>query len=297
MLSSEPQEKSVPLVGVSAGALVSSAVAAGIDPEEGMTMVLQVSRETKSRYLDVLHPGYSLIDAAERHFAPLMRSVNQDRFLQRIQSNRKSLLRIGLTDRRVFPPVAQNPKAFIYVDEFRDMEDVIAACTLSSYIPGITGPVLGSQDKVNWAIYNAALRMNDMIQAGCVKKASGEPVEPLTKLGREICWDGGLANTFPFIDSESIIVTPLAASFEHNKSINPSIEYEGKRVRSFPLTPSVRIHMTPENAASFRQIVLSSDDAVLNAKFTQGYDNAYSFLSRHNLISAFRSSSPPIRTG
>ena len=48
-------------------------------------------------------------------------------------------LRIGLSDRgELWPPVAD---AYRYVERFRDLEDAVACSMLSSYIPGITGPL------------------------------------------------------------------------------------------------------------------------------------------------------------
>lgn len=282
------------LTGVSAGSLVAAAVVAGVDVATGMQSVLNVSRTTRQEAgrLDALQPGFSLIDVVEREFGQLLRqAVREDpeSFLQRVNRG----LRIGLTDRRVFPPVGYNPYAFLYVDSFRSIEDVIAACILSSFVPGVTGPALGSFAQRNHAVVRASAVMTEMIERGCVKKGvTGEPLKNETnhtqKHGvREICWDGGLVNAFPTVDKDTIIVSPIAADF-HNASISPAIEYNDSKVRSLAVNPLVNLHLTGANAATLRCMVLSSDDAVLEQKFAQGYDNAMQFLKQSSLVSVHR---------
>jgi hypothetical protein len=321
---------SIALTGVSAGAIISAAVIAGVCPEQGMEAVMAVSRRTRDTggYLDTLSPSCSLVDVMEEHLGRLIReSVYEDEeyFLQRIHNGggRGSLLRIGLTDRRVFPPVGQNPRAACYCDTFRSIDDVLAACILSSYVPGVTGPAWGNLDGRYSAVTRASKLLTEMIQLGHVKKANtGEPLTLSTPVAssaanendnnpgssrdvREICWDGGLVDAFPCIDKNTVIVTPLAVDAFPNASINPSIGYDSNSNNSnasdFNIyetsdnaktkTPFVRlndriqVHWTAANAHTFRCISFSSEDAVLQDKFTQGYDNAQQWLVRHNLIS------------
>jgi hypothetical protein len=294
----------VVLAGVSAGALVAAAVSAGVDPADGMDAVLQVAKRTRQAgRLDALQPGFSLVDVAEEYFSPLLRQAVQDDpgyFLQRINHGR--LLRIGLTDRREFPPVGNNPRAFCYVDHYQSMDDVIAACTLSSYVPGVTGPAWGSLDERHSAVIRAAQHLRGMIEEGSVKQGiTGKPIRPLLTTqhsegvqGREICWDGGLVNNFPIVDEHTVIVTPLAANFTHD-SINPSLDYEDElssnndkmSPRTLVLNDRVQIHLTTANAQTFRNMILSSDDNILQEIFMQGYDNAYKFLDKRNLLSVY----------
>jgi hypothetical protein len=292
----------VALVGVSGGALIAAAVSAGVHPYDGMDAVLQVSKRSREAgRLDALQPGFSLIDVAEEYFSRLLRQAVQDDpdlFLQRIDHGR--LLRIGLTDRRVFPPVGDNPRAFCYVDHYQSIDDVISACTLSSYVPGLTGPAWGSLDERHSAVVRATQHLRGMIAAGSVKQgATGKPIRPTSTMqhlegvrGREIFWDGGLVNAFPHVDEHTVIVAPLAGNFTHD-SINPSLDYidelsdNAKSPRVLVLNDRVQIHLTRANARTFRSIVLSSDDDVLQEKFTQGYDNAYKFLDKRNLLSVY----------
>jgi hypothetical protein len=312
------------LMGVSAGSLVAAATLAGIGPETGMQAILSVSRTTRqeNRYLDTLSPGFSLVDLCSHVFGQLLRDALPTRqaelaFVQ--LANRK--LRIGLTDRRVFPPVGYNPQATLVVDTYRSVDDVLAACILSSYVPGVTGPALGSLATHNRAIERAMDVLQEMIQVGCVKRSvTREPLqwtEPdketsaaadmdrsldpaMSELPhsqprqyhREICWDGGLVNAFPTIDQDTLIVSPLAAEFRHNASISPAIEYQGHELSAIPMlpvSPNVKVHLTPANAWAFSSMVLSSDDATLQRKYQQGYDNATQFLVQ-------RKNMPPIRS-
>jgi hypothetical protein len=294
------------LTGVSAGSLVAAAIAARVDVATcGMEAVLQISHTTRQAgRLDALQPGFSLIDVVEGIFDKLLRAAadeDPELFLQRVNGG----LRIGLTDRRVFPPVGYNPKAFVYVDKYRSVDDVVAACILSSYVPGVTGPALGSLAIKNHAVVRAARLMTDMIKDGCVKKGTtGETVQVRQYtsnvaeaeesrqqkknrhvLGREICWDGGLVNAFPTIDHKTIIVSPVAADFT-NDAISPAIEYSAASVRKLVLNPVVTLHLTAANAAAVRCMVLSSEDSVLEKKFAQGYDNAKQFLNHRSFLSA-----------
>jgi len=287
-------QSSTELVGVSAGALISAALIANVNLEDGMQAVLEISRTTRRHRLDALQPGYSLIDVVDRYFGNMIEKAADDpeHFLK--QANQ--YLRVGLTDRRVFPPIGPNERAFCYVNEFRSVQDVIAACILSSYIPGITGPAWGSLDSRHSAVLRASRRFHKMIQDGCVKEGlTGEPIRILSRnYTREVGWDGGLVNAFPFIDKHTVIVTPLAATFSH-ASISPAIAYATTTtpVRTWQLNARVRLHLTAENLTAFRCITLSSDDDVLQDKFTQGYDNCRLFLDKNNLLSVYQSSVPP----
>jgi Patatin-like phospholipase len=318
------------LMGVSAGSLVAAATLAGIHPETtGLQAILSVSRQTRRQnrwYLDTLSPGFSLVDICSNVFETLLRDALPTRGMELafVQlANRK--LRIGLTDRRVFPPVGYNPQAALVVDTFRSVDDVLAACILSSYVPGVTGPALGSLDVHNRAIHRAMDTMQEMIRIGSVKRAvTREPLlpfgtepdeaeasstadpatserllhsqqsnQPPRRYQREICWDGGLVNAFPTIDSDTLIVSPLAAEFRHNASISPAIEYEENErsaIAMLQVSPNVKVHLTPANAWAFSSMVLSSDDAALQRKYQQGYDNATQFLVRQKSIP------PPIRS-
>lgn len=172
--------------------------------------------------------------------------------LRRVQGG---ILRIGLTNRWTKPTYLRNPKAYCYVDQYRDAEDIVAACMLSSFVPGVTSTLTGSST----AIVNASKRMREMVELGFVKKTSypdniigNSGVEeslPITlppaaykrgnpqrqesdltanqqprqnKHGFPDFVDGGLSNAFPVIDSRTVVVTPICGIYEPNPYIAPS---------------------------------------------------------------------------
>lgn len=155
------------ITGVSAGSMVAVACLAGVDPErDGMEVILEASRKTREYtdakpklvpYLDVLTPGFSLIDAVEDPFRKLIVNalggrvspdvvtsddnydIDPELFARRFPIGS---MRLGLADRRALTtPTSPILESYRYVDSFRNVDDIIAACMLSSYIPGGTGPV------------------------------------------------------------------------------------------------------------------------------------------------------------
>lgn len=186
--------------------------------------------------LDALTPGFSLIDQVEGPFrealaralgghchrdegtpenAATIRDVDPELFRRRVPDGS---LRIGLTDRRgLWPtPVLSFRERFLdsyrYVDAYRDVEDIIACSMLSSYIPGLTGPLNNTMDDVpaflsvllnkdfagtrdpsknatlNDANVRAGLRLNEMTNLGLVKDGkTGLPV-----VGRDVSRGTGI---------------------------------------------------------------------------------------------------------
>mmetsp|Transcript_19420 Transcript_19420/g.40970 ORF Transcript_19420/g.40970 Transcript_19420/m.40970 type:complete len:419 (+) Transcript_19420:49-1305(+) len=279
------------LTGVSAGSMVAAASAAGVRPDpDGMDVVLEASRRTRafskraSISLDALTPGFGLIDQVEGAFREAMakalggycekknaddddddddsksksdiaiRDIDPELFATRFP---EGSLRIGLTDRRdLSPPFG---KAYRYVGTYRDLEDIVACCMLSSYIPGVTGLInvkdnaplfLGgllstssadAKDSVDTQFGSdssgkAAYRLKEMTQLGMVKHGTtGLPVledhDPtIQEEGKEsskishgpnFYWDGGLSDMFPTFDENTVVVAPLNGLFDSNPSISP----------------------------------------------------------------------------
>lgn len=251
------------LTGVSAGSMNAAATYAGVNPEpDGMEVVLEAARRTRElssgqTSLDVLTPGFSLIDAVEEPFRDaivkslggycekdssnniIIHDIDPDLFSKRFPSG---ALRIGIADRRELwsPPLW---KAYRYVDTFRDVEDIVACCMLSSYVPGITGHappsfldgLTGSVDKSSSAAGRAGVRLKDMVQLGLVRHGkTGLPVvenvdestnneESKEDKSTDHYWDGGLAEMFPTFDNNTVIVSPLNGLYDPNPSISPEI--------------------------------------------------------------------------
>ncbi len=242
---------------------------------------------------------------------------DNDLFLRRIDGGR--LLRIGLTDHRaVFPPIGYNPNAYVYVDGYRNIDDVVAACILSCFVPGLTGPATGAWSAQNGAVRRAYERMQQMAALGYIKQGTtGQPIMqprgPRVKAwqNREAFWDGGLVNVFPTVDDNTVIVSPIAGNYGPHRAISPNPhnsnnsssqtqeDITATAMKRFYLSlarkplimrfnPRAQIYLSHENARTFRHILLSSDDHSLQQRFQQGYDEAHRFLNEHGLLRTFQ---------
>jgi hypothetical protein len=276
---------SPPLVtGVSAGSMIAAAALAGVQPDpDGMEVVLEAARKTRGLAksnefnvsLDVLTPGFSLIDQVEEPFrVSLVKAlggrmpekdaayqtmddsnvydIDPDLFQRRFPDGS---MRLGLTDRRVFGP-RTILESYRYVDSFRNADDIIATCMLSSYIPGGTGPLhihdkmpeflaglfgtknnsgstadSGKDKTINDTVHRAGARLRSMESIGLVKHGrTGLPVIPRqpkqeaeldqkpTVLSSTDFWDGGIADVFPTFDDKTVIIAPVNGFFS-----NPAI--------------------------------------------------------------------------
>lgn len=349
------------LTGVSAGSMIAAATLAGVHPEnDGMNVVLEAARRTRelnsqqSVSLDVLTPGFSLIDQVEGPFRDAMakslggycqtdkssgnttiHDIDPDLFDRRYP---EGTLRIGLTDRRGL--LSSISGSYRYVDKYRNLEDVIACSMLSSYIPGITGP-LNLKDKVptflgdllNAGASNAddntvntygvdasdraGLLLKEMTQLGHVKhgktglpvvenetdQVKGESEEDDTTKKQmpeaTIYWDGGIADVFPTIDKDTVIVAPVNGLFD-NPAICPRIpnadtiqeqQYTSSSLqqpnnallqnyllRYIPTTfrhcSKSQLGLNTQNAYTALKMIFSSDDDELYLRFQEGYDDA-----------------------
>jgi hypothetical protein len=324
-LAQDARSELIVMTGVSGGALTIAALAAGVAMDDAMQAVLNVNATCRNSAgpLDVLQPRFSLIDICEEQIRKLVMAATQRNSEETLRLiNEKRSVRIGLTDRRrvaVLRRIIRNNNnnnkdkfkdssdhqddAYLYVDQYRNVEDLIAASIVSSYVPGITGPLRGRNDPNNSALARATLRLEEMMALGYVKQGvTGAPIfAPNIKdtieednilrmksrlFDREMFWDGGLVNLFPLIDRGTVIVSPLAADFKHNASITPAIEYSEKQLTAVPalkVNSNARIHVTVENTLTLRCMMFSSEDSVLEAKFLQGYENATEFLKKSGM--------------
>lgn len=329
------------LTGVSAGSIVSAALSAGVRPDDGMDTLLQIAKRTRDKggSLDVLRPGFSLVDQVEDLLLLNMKRAlggtgeaasdyDKELWTKRIAGGR--LLRIGLTDYRLFTPagVARDvPEAYRYVDQYRDVDDAVAACILSSYIPGATGTLRGAQCPMNASVRNSWARVHAMERLGYVKDGrtgqavtSTETDEP----GDLYYWDGGLADVFPTIDDDTLIVSPINGHYT-NPSISPSMPADmdqqssalNERTNALPnggttqkveqdltsmimqraldiIPTTVKGHarasfgLNAQNADTLRRMMWSSDDTVLEERYKSGYDDAVRFLREKDLLTTYR---------
>lgn len=284
LLSLDPPNNAAPdattiFTGVSGGALVASALVCGISPERSVEVILDVSGRVRQQILNIYHPGYSLIDVVEQNLLTLFNSsMDPDQFRGRLEGGR---LRIGLTDSRVFPPLGHNPKAYRYIDSFQSVEEIVAACVLSSYVPGATGPLLSSS-VTNQAVRRSQEKLIELAKRGVVKDFYGRSIEEDAKITSPIYMDGGLVNVWPVIDNETLIVTPLTAHFPSYDYICPPCTSDSNFVN---VNHYSSLAMEFRNLLTLQDIVWFPVDNVLEQRFAQGHDNARSFLERKNLLS------------
>ncbi|EJK70988.1 hypothetical protein THAOC_07608, partial [Thalassiosira oceanica] len=330
----DPPAEAMPFItGVSAGSMVAAATFAGVEPaEDGMNVVLEAARKTRELTaskqtrlpitisLDVFTPGFSLIDIVEGYFREVLakslggycetdqgnkniRDVDPGLFARRFPKGR---LRIGLTDRRELllplplPVSRQLSSSYKYVDEFRDLEDVVSCAMLSSYIPGVTGQFnvqipprmtnlsnseSATGDRSDVSI-RSGLRLEEMEREGLVKHGtSGEPVSNSAGACQtnqiSNYWDGGIADLFPTFDGNTIVVTPLSGRFHTNPAICPELlppSGMGHKPVTFRHCAKSELGLTSGNALSVMQMIFSSSDEELISKFKEGYDDASRFL-------------------
>ncbi|CAB9515068.1 Patatin-like phospholipase [Seminavis robusta] len=269
------------IMGVSGGAIAGASIAAGVTPEDAMSIAIDVAEKTrKEGFLDAFKPGFSLIDQVEE---PLLKeisdAVNGDMELLGRRINGK--IYTGLTDRSI-KPFLKNPKSYCYVDHYRDAEDVVAACMLSSYVPGATGTV-----NVSPTLSRASSKIREMVELGYVKQRKPGSQEITTVRLESLMEDafppfidGGLCNGFPVFDSSTVVVTPLAGDFQPNRSVCPLVHDDDSLHR---LSSRVALHLNRQNVKTFRRMILSSDEDALQRRFSQGHDDAKRFLVQHGL--------------
>lgn len=298
-VAAENEEHRPPvLMGVSAGALVSVALSAGVRPDDGMAVFLEVVRRTRERagFMDVLWPGFSLIDQVEDLFLNEIQNAlsggkganfDSDFFLRRTLGGK--LLQIGLTDRRKLRyGVGLSPEAYCFVDQYRDVEDAHAASILSSYVPGLTGPLRGSKSARNLTVKRAWEKVREMESLGFVKYGiSGECVscdgvkigaheetsnefnrrddasQNEDMLGGYFC-DGGLVDICPALDDSTLMVCPFNGIFYPNPSVSPllpakrDVQGHENDVDTDAVTTSDSAATTRKGDYSLRQNVLSA---------------------------------------
>jgi hypothetical protein len=219
--------------------------------------------------------------------------MDEEEILRRTSAGR---IRIGFTDSGYFPNFRGNQRnAYVFVDEFESLQEILAACILSSYVPGITGPAPWKLSVQNHpAVVQASNYLKPMIARGSLKDWKGKSRDRLFRQTSEL-WDGGLVNLFPTVDSQSILVTPFAGKF-NNPIISPMMmtatPQSATEAFSIPrmalvINSDASLDVSMENLRTLRYMALSSTDDALQAWFAQGYDSCQSFLSNNNMQTKF----------
>jgi hypothetical protein len=116
-----------------------------------------------------------------------------------------------------------------------------------------------------------------MVELGfCKSGETGQVVKPSNSYdpfaNREYFWDGGLTNVFPIVDEDTVIVTPICARFSPNPYISPAVEDDS--IRTIRVDPRSEVFLSTANLETLRQMTISSDETVLQGRFSQGHDDA-----------------------
>lgn len=317
----EPDAKSPVLTGVSAGALISAAISAGVTPESAMNVILEVANRTREKggLLDTLAPNFSLIDQLDDLLEVEMQkalggSENEndydlDLLLNRIQHGK--LLHIGLTDKKKFDVLnlKTDLDAYVYADQYRSIKDITSCAVLSSYIPVGTGPAIWNDaNSENNAVKNAWKIVSEMEELGFLKHGmTRETIRRDVTSDDETSekdlqyLDGGLCNLFPEIDEDTIIIAPINGLYS-KPCITPEIPMDDdektlyssilSRIKvDFPITlemsEGIRVGANTENLLALYQMARSSSSETLQGKFRDGYDDATRFLKKNDMLTVF----------
>ena len=170
---------------------------------------------------------------------------DKDMFQKSVQGLRIGMSRCRTVWGAVFGLACNNTdrKAFCYVDNFRDVDDLVASLLTSCFLPGKTGPFRGKKDHKFGAIRRAHERLKEMENLGFVQTyGSNEPViqqELMMKRRIMLPWhrgheryyvDGSYTHCFPREDNDTVIVTPVYMVHNVNPTISPECACSGKRV-------------------------------------------------------------------
>jgi hypothetical protein len=200
--------------------------------------------------ITVLWYRFSLVDQVEKALYRLTKDLDEEYVLRKNVPDGR--LRIGLTDTsKWFQSIPMTRRqqsnnrasnrnntssAYVYVDEYTSIPEIIAACVLSSYIPGLTGPSLiwERSNMTHPAVSRSQRIVQQMVERNASKKKAGNPIQktdpmilerkiPTTTCSRQF-WDGGLTNVFPLVNNDTLLVTPFEGRF-YNPTITPSCNY------------------------------------------------------------------------
>eukprot|EP00966_Prymnesium_polylepis_P078878 1828215-Prymnesium_polylepis.1 len=200
------------LLGASAGALTAGAVVAGaLSPTrsaEIMDLVTGLAVQARAQPLNALTPGFSLIDRLWPRLTEELEGAekrNPDSFLQRIAAGD---LRVSLTTPG--PSfLVRRERAHRVVDRFESCEHLTSALILSSFVPGVTGPLIP-------AAGSAASRARQVLESAwgvmsCLEDDDAGSLDPVPPQAGQVAFiDGGLSEMWPRRDAATVIVSPLA---------------------------------------------------------------------------------------
>jgi hypothetical protein len=286
------------VIGVSAGALAAVALKLRIPHEKLLNLIGEIGKRKETDFR-----GVSLVDEMEKEM-PLVimealggtpenqyQDYNQVAFQERVKG-----LKVGVSQRR---RIIRGSKAFCYIDQFRDVEDLVAACILSSYIPRFTGPRRGNLSKKHGAVSRANTRVEEMEALGFLKSfVSDQPVKTKRKArfqlrpSRESYIDGGLTHCFPVKDKSTMLVSPGYGRHLENPMIAPrcSCSSDGRRRYWLRVLPKELRYFKARLSLCDCNWKLFDAALALNARgddvarvFTQGRNDANAHFGSHDV--------------
>jgi hypothetical protein len=257
------------LLGSSAGSLVSAGILAGLRIEDMMTIVSQCATDAREAgLLSAISPKFSLLDSLNPKMrTALEKSVGKDAKHTLSSRVNGDQLRIFLTNPRsfVFPRFTSH----VFVNEFSSVEHLMAACTLSSYIPLATGPV---NPKPGDSVHSATelMRGQSLVQQNGAPNLDGR------------WWDGGLSMMWPSMDERTILVSPVAIRSKSNIVICP--EWNESAVGLPTGQDGLIINATLRNAVAANQMLIPADDTVYDKVYAAAYDDAKRVCEMNGLL-------------
>jgi len=257
------------LLGSSAGSLISSAILCGVPADSQLRMANKISALARARPLDSMTPGFSLIDELE----PLLRSSLKDHsalgrwgdesdYLRKRVSRK---LQVNLSAAINFPLTMKDNRI---VDSFECIDELIAACILSSYVPFATGPLNPSPGD---AVSDAMRSLNINSIRPYYSNSPNDP--PNTRY-----IDGGLTAMFPLLNENTLIVSPLPvrARKKTNRVICPKFS---PAVTSMPIfNGGTELAIKREVPQLLKAMLMSGGERSLENFFVRGHDDAGRFV-------------------
>lgn len=294
------------LTGVSAGSLVSAAIAMGVSMDDSMNVLMELSRHARkhNQVMGCLSPGYSLLDELYRLMKPVVYDAlaggDEELFVRRV---RPGNLRVGFTDVGAFVGAVRASvmsggaalgdqsqgglngssnryiqEGYRYVDEFHTIDELLCSTMISSYIPGVTAPQVFRNNADENSVVKKSLKMLETSFQLRIKNDNGDVVEYESVKGRRKLnlIDGGIVNMFPIFDSNTTIVSIFSGDYGNKNHISPSEVIDSNSALSALSDPisGYKINLTKFNADMLRGMILNSSDEEIEQKYKQGWADA-----------------------
>jgi len=294
------------LTGVSAGSLVSAAIATGVSMDDSMNVLMELSRHARghNQVMGCLSPGYSLLDELYRLMKPVVYDAvaggDEELFARRV---RPGNLRVGFTDvgalvgavrssimsgRKALGDQSQGDfngssiryiqEGYRYVDEFHTIDELLSSTMISSYIPGVTAPQVFRNNADENSVVRKSLEILETSFQSRIKNDNGDVIEYESVNGRQKLnfIDGGIVNMFPIFDSNTTIVSIFSGEYGNRNHISPLEVIDSNSTLSALSDPisGYKINLTKFNVNVFRGMILNSSDEAIEQKYAQGWANA-----------------------